>query len=131
VRAPWFPEDVWLQDVLEVQADGSYIVRGRNSDMVEVAGKRASLEDLTRRLMSVPGVSDAVVFQQDAAGGAAVQRLAALVVANGLTEAQVLASLAPLMDPVFLPRPLVLVTHLPRNDVGKLPRDRLLAMLER
>lgn len=120
-----------LQDVLELRDDGRFVVRGRNADMVEVGGKRASLADLTRRLMSVPGVRDAVVFQPEAVGGAAVQRLAALVVADGLTEAQLLEQLAPLMDPVFLPRPLMLVARLPRNDVGKLPRDELLAALRR
>jgi acyl-coenzyme A synthetase/AMP-(fatty) acid ligase len=60
-----------------------------------------------------------------------VQRLAALAVADGLTEAQVLAGLAGEVDPVFLPRPLVLVSTLPRNEVGKLPRDKLIAALKR
>ena len=131
VGAPWFPEDILLQDVLELRDDGGFVVRGRNADMVEVAGKRASLADLTRRLLSVPGVSDAVVFQPDARAGGQVQRLAALAVADGLTEAQVLAGLKGEMDPVFLPRPLVLVPRLPRNEVGKLPRDNLIAALKR
>jgi acyl-coenzyme A synthetase/AMP-(fatty) acid ligase len=106
-------------------------VRGRNADMVEVGGKRASLADLTRRLMAVPGVTDAVVFQPDAPGGTGVRRLAALVVAEGLTEPEVLAGLAPAVDPVFLPRPVVFVARLPRNEVGKIPRDQLLAALKR
>jgi len=131
VDAPWFAAPVLLQDVLEVRADGTFVVRGRNADMVEVGGKRASLADLTRRLLAVPGVTDGVVFQPDRARGAAVQRLAALVVAEGLTEAAVLEHLAPGMDPVFLPRPLVFVSRLPRNDVGKLPREQLLAALGR
>jgi acyl-coenzyme A synthetase/AMP-(fatty) acid ligase len=100
-------------------------------DMVEVAGKRASLADLTRRLLAVPGVEDAVVFQPDDAVGTVVHRLAALAVAPGLTEAQLLGSLAAVVDPVFLPRPLRLVPSLPRNAVGKLPREALLAALKR
>jgi acyl-coenzyme A synthetase/AMP-(fatty) acid ligase len=131
VDAPWFAAPALLQDVLEVGADGTFVVRGRNADMVEVGGKRASLADLTRRLLAVPGVRDGVVFQPDRADGAAVQRLAALVVAEGLSEAAVLEQLAPGMDPVFLPRPLVFVSRLPRNEVGKLPREQLLAALER
>jgi len=131
VDAPWFTSSVVLQDVLEVRSDGAFTVRGRNADMVEVAGKRASLADLTRRLASIPGVSDAVVFQPDDAGSATVRRLAALVVADGMTEAQVLAKLAPSVDPAFLPRPLVLVPRLPRNEVGKLPREQLLAAHKR
>ena len=131
VDAPWFTASMVLQDVLEVRSDGAFTVRGRNADMVEVAGKRASLADLTRRLASIPGVSDAVVFQPDDPGSATVRRLAALVVADGMTEAQVLAKLAPSVDPAFLPRPLVLVPRLPRNEVGKLPREQLLAALKR
>lgn len=131
VRAPWLPGAVRLMDVLELQDDGCFIVRGRHADMVEVGGKRASLADLTRRLLSVPGVSDAVVFQPDAAEGAVVRRLAALAVAEGLSESAVLERLAPLVDPVFLPRPLVLLPRLPRNEVGKLPRERLLEALKR
>jgi len=131
VSAPWLPEPTVLQDQLDVRRDGTFHVTGRNADMVEVAGKRASLGDLTRRLLSVPGVTDAVVFQPDSSGTTAVKRLAALVVADGLTERGILARLAPLVDPVFLPRPLVLVARLPRNDVGKLPREELLAAIRR
>jgi len=131
VDAPWFAAPTLLQDVLEVHADGRFVVRGRNADMVEVGGKRASLADLTRRLLAVPGVRDGVVFQPDCVRGAAVQRLAALVVAEGLSEAAVLEQIAAGMDPVFLPRPLVFVSRLPRNDVGKLPREQLIAALER
>jgi acyl-coenzyme A synthetase/AMP-(fatty) acid ligase len=131
VDAPWFVSPVELQDVLEIRPDGAFTVRGRNADMVEVAGKRASLADLTRRLASIPGVSDAVVFQPDDASGAAVRRLAALVVADGMNEVEVLEKLAQAVDPAFLPRPLVLVSRLPRNEVGKLPRAQLLAALRR
>jgi len=53
------------------------------------------------------------------------------VVAQELTESQILAQLAPMVDPVFLPRPLLRVPRLPRNDVGKLPRGELLAALKR
>jgi acyl-coenzyme A synthetase/AMP-(fatty) acid ligase len=125
VSAPWFPQVVLLQDVLELREGGRFVVRGRNSDLIEVGGKRASLADLTRRLLAVPGVRDAVVFQPDGPAGAAVHRVAALVVAPGLTESDVLAGLADAMDPVFLPRPLKLVGQLPRNEIGKLPREQL------
>jgi acyl-coenzyme A synthetase/AMP-(fatty) acid ligase len=131
VSAPWLPEPVVLHDVLELRGDGTFVVVGRNADMVEVAGKRASLADLTRRLMSVPGVTDAVVFQPEADRPGHVRRLAALAVAEGLTEAAIFGALAQLTDPVFLPRPLVLVKRLPRNEVGKLPREQLLAAIRR
>ena len=34
------------------------------------------------------------------------------------------------LDPVFLPRPLLLVPRLPRNETGKLPREALLKFAE-
>ncbi len=77
VNAPWFAAPMRLQDVIERLPGNRFTVLGRNSDMVDVAGKRASLADLTRRLMAIPGVKDAVVFQPDAAGSGIVKRVAA------------------------------------------------------
>jgi len=131
INAPWFHLPVLLHDIVDVRADGSFTVLGRSADIVEVAGKRASLADLTRRLMAIPGVTDAVVFQPDESGIATVRRLAALVVARDLTESEILARLAAAVDPAFLPRPLLRVPRLPRNGVGKLPRAELLGALKR
>jgi len=129
VRASWFESAVLLQDILELQVDGRFMVRGRNADMVEVAGKRASLADLTQRLLRVPGVQDAVVFQPDTSTTGLVQRVAALAVAPGVDAAALCAQLARGIDAAFIPRPLRLVQALPRNELGKLPRERLLALL--
>jgi acyl-coenzyme A synthetase/AMP-(fatty) acid ligase len=96
--------------------------------MVDVAGKRASLAELTARVLAIAGVQDAVVFQPDAQPGL-VQRLAALVVAPGLDAATLRAALRPALDPAFMPRPLLLVDALPRTPAGKLPRAALHAAL--
>ena len=128
VHARHQPEPVDLADLVEVQADGRFALRGRNADLLEIAGKRASLGDLTRRLQALPGVQDAVVFQLDA-DAVGVRRIAALAVAPGLDEAALLAALRERIDPVFLPRPLRCVAALPRNETGKLPRQALLALL--
>jgi hypothetical protein len=42
-----------------------------------------------------------------------------------MSAAQVLAELRKRVDPVFLPRPLILVPSLPRNRAGKLTRESL------
>ncbi len=128
VRAHHLPAPVRLADLVSVDAQGRFELRGRNADLLEIAGKRASLGDLTRRLQGIAGVHDAVVFQldDDARG---VRRVAALAVAPALDEARILAALREVVDPVFLPRPLRCVDALPRNETGKLPRDALLALL--
>jgi len=122
-RGAHLPGPVELQDVLEPVGD-RFRLLGRTSDLVKVAGKRASLSDLTQQLLSVTGVTDGVIFvpRPDA-------RCAALVVANGVSRETILAELAQRIDPVFLPRPLVLVPTLPRNETGKLPRAALLAAI--
>ena len=97
---------------------------------MEIAGKRASLGDLTRRLLAVPGVVDGVMLQLDARDGSGVARVAALAVAPTLDEAAILHALRDSIDPVFLPRPLKRVSALPRSETGKLPRAALLELLQ-
>ncbi|WP_147652910.1 AMP-binding protein [Vulcaniibacterium gelatinicum] len=129
VQAPHLPAPRTLADVVELLADGRFRLCGRNTDLIEIAGKRGSLGDMTRRLLAIPGVEDGVVFQLDAPDAHGVRRIAALAVAPTLDEAAILAALRRALDPVFLPRPLRLVPRLPRNETGKLPRDRLLALV--
>jgi len=130
VSAAHLPAPVLLADRVEVDGDGRFLLRGRQADLLEIAGKRASLGDLTRRLLEVPGVEDGCVFQLDAASGE-VARVAALVVAPTRDEAAIVDALRAGVDPAFLPRPLRKVAALPRNETGKLPRAALLALLHR
>lgn len=135
VQAAHLPQAVVLADLMELvdngrDDDGRFLLRGRQSDLLEIAGKRASLGDLTRRLLAIPGVEDGVVFQLDGTDRNGVQRIAALVVAPGLSEAGILQALRGSIDPVFLPRRLHRVETLPRNDSGKLPRAALLKLLQ-
>jgi acyl-coenzyme A synthetase/AMP-(fatty) acid ligase len=129
VNAPWFAAPTPLQDFVDMHGDDRFVLRGRNSDLIEVAGKRASLADLTHRVFAIPGVNDAVVFQPEQTSVGTIRRVAALVVAPGLTAKDISAQLAAAVDPAFLPRPLVVVERLPRNEVGKLPMQQLLEAL--
>lgn len=130
VHAPHLAQPVALADLVEVHADGRFELRGRNADLLEIAGKRASLGDLTRRLLSLPGVRDGVVFQLDPCARTGVARIAALAVAPDLEEARIVSMLREHVDEVFLPRPLKRVAMLPRNETGKLPRSALIACLQ-
>ena len=130
VDAPYFSQPVVLQDVVELLPDHAFHLRGRNADLVEIAGKRASLTDLTRRLLALPGVTDAIALQLEDEDNTGVRRIAALVVAPDRCEAALLEELRLALDPVFLPRPLRCVAALPRNETGKLARATLLAALK-
>lgn len=124
-RAPQLPQPIALQDIIESYSESEFALRGRVGDMIKVAGKRASLQDITRQILAVPGVTDAIVFapQPDA-------RPAAFVVAPGIDANRILTMLRDRIEQVFVPRPLIVVDRLPRNAVGKLPHAMLLELLE-
>jgi acyl-coenzyme A synthetase/AMP-(fatty) acid ligase len=60
-----------------------------------------------------------------------VTRVAAVVVAPGLDAATLVERLRERIDPAFLPRPLLFVDKLPRNETGKLPQEALQSLLVR
>jgi len=117
IRAPHLPAPVLLPDIVEQVGERQFRWLGRQQDMVNVAGKRGSLADLNRRLLTIPGVEDGVIFKPENDG----ERLAALVVAPALSVTEIQRELRARMEPVFVPRPLLLVADLPRQETGKLP----------
>jgi acyl-coenzyme A synthetase/AMP-(fatty) acid ligase len=125
VTAPHLSEPVALADVVEITASNRFRLLGRQADLINIAGKRASLADLNLKLNAIAGVEDGVFMMVDDAA-----RLAALVVAPQLQSAQILSALAEQIDPLFLPRPLYRVDSLPRNETGKLPRQAVLNLLQ-
>jgi acyl-coenzyme A synthetase/AMP-(fatty) acid ligase len=129
VRADYLPAPVRFCDRIAVIGEGRFRVLGRMEDQVNIAGHRASLGDLTRKLLEVDGVQDGAFYLPDPVQGP-LARLTAVVVAPGKTHEEIQDALRLSMDPVFLPRPLVLVPKLPRNETGKLPREALRRLVE-
>jgi acyl-coenzyme A synthetase/AMP-(fatty) acid ligase len=117
-----------MADELELLSDECFLLHGRTADLVNIAGKRSSLDYLSFQLNAIPGVLDGTFFMPDDADGQNVTRLIAFAVAPGMTAPALLAALRERVDANFMPRPLVLLDALPRNTTGKLPRDTLLAL---
>src|SRR5690606_20573136 len=115
-------EQAPLQDQLQLLGPDEFLLLGRNADMINVAGKRASLADLTLKLLRIDGVEDGVVFLANPERND--ERPVALVVSD-LSEKVILQQLAKHIDAAFLPRPLRKVSALPRNETGKLTRAAL------
>lgn len=118
---------VAMSDNIEPLDETHFLLHGRTADMINIAGKRHSLDGLNHLISSLPGVIDGAFFMPDDTG-AQVTRLAAAVVAPTLDAERLVAALREHLDPVFLPRPLLFVDALPRNATGKLPRAALQAL---
>jgi acyl-coenzyme A synthetase/AMP-(fatty) acid ligase len=119
-------------DVIEILDDQHFRLHGRTADLVNVAGKRSSFGYLNAQLHAIPGVRDGVFFLREERGGdTGVDRLGAMVVAPGMSVAALTEQLRQRIDPVFLPRPLLLVDQLPRNATGKLPQQAVQHFAER
>ena len=122
------PEPITLSDRVEECSESEFRLIGRSEDLVNIAGKRSSLAYLNHQINAIAGVTEGVFAIPDDAG-TGVERLIALVVAPDLSERQILAALVERLDPVFLPRPLLKVAALPRNETGKIARENLLALV--
>lgn len=115
-----------MNDVLEITAPGRFLLHGRISDLINIAGKRSSLAYLNHHLNAIPGVQDGAFYMppdQEDNGG--ITRLKAVVVAPDVSLADIRSSLRDKIDPAFMPRPIYKVTQLPRNATGKLPQSAL------
>lgn len=119
-----------LPDQIAMDADGRFRLVGRIADLIKIGGKRGSLSEITRHIKAMPGVIDAIVFIPERATPHRL-RLAALVVAPGLSVKDIRQHMARYVDAVFVPRQISLVAQLPYNPAGKLPHAELVAVLER
>lgn len=131
VSGPSVQGTTLLHDVVEQTGPSTFLLSGRLGDFVEVAGKHTSLAYLNHQLLSVEGVRDGVFLMPEHHDDERITRPMAFVVAPGLEAETVLRALRDRIDAAFMPRPLVFVEALPRNELGKLPRDALLRLAGR
>jgi acyl-coenzyme A synthetase/AMP-(fatty) acid ligase len=126
-----------MGDALELLDAHRFLLHGRKADLINIAGKRTSLSYLNHQLNAIDGVIDGVFFMPDDSAHAhtgregiePVTRLVALVVAPTLDATRLQRALRERIDAAFMPRPLVFVDSLPRNETGKLPHDVLAALV--
>ncbi len=121
-------EPTLLADQVAPVADGRFRLLGRRTDVVKLGGRRASLAALNRTLLEVDGVEDGVFVPPGDAEPGAFARMTAVVVAPGRAAEAIIAALRGRIDPIFLPRRIVHVDRLPRNEIGKLPHAALAAL---
>jgi acyl-coenzyme A synthetase/AMP-(fatty) acid ligase len=128
-EAPHLPSSHNLPDRVSRQGNAHFCILGRGEDLINVAGKRASLRDLNQRLLALPGVQDGVIFPRPNHDHGTATRLAAMVVAPNRDATSLCDDLRREIEEAFLPRPIYHVAELPRSETGKLPRNALLERL--
>jgi acyl-coenzyme A synthetase/AMP-(fatty) acid ligase len=112
-----------LSDHIELAADGGFRLLGRDSDLLKIAGRRASLSGLNLMLQEMPGLQDGVFFLP--ATDSSTERLVLIYAGAQIEHATAVEWLRARMDPVFLPRAFIRVERLPRSATGKLARSAL------
>lgn len=129
LQAPYLRGPILFPDLVSLLGPHRFVLNGRGTDLVNIGGHRGSLSDLSQKLNEIEGVQDGVFFLPDETG-TSVTRLIAFAVAPGKAAEHILSALRTVIDPMFIPRPLHLVPHLPRNETGKLTREALLGLLQ-
>ncbi|MBY0401411.1 AMP-binding protein [Myxococcota bacterium] len=112
-------------DLVELAADGRFEHLGRVDGIVKIAGRRVSLQEMEDALRRQPGVADAAVVAIAAEAGRGHQLLAAVAPAD-CELARVRAGLLEQFEPSCLPRRLIGLDAVPREENGKLQRARVL-----
>jgi acyl-coenzyme A synthetase/AMP-(fatty) acid ligase len=128
VTAPFAPL-VPLADEVQRLSHDRFRLLGRRTDIVKLGGHRASLSGLNRALAAVDGVIDGTFVVPDDLDRQPTARLLAIVVAPDRSADSILQELRGRVDPLFLPRRVIRVAALPRNALGKLPREALLSLV--
>ncbi len=131
VITPYFSDPIPIPDSIQAYGTQAFILNGRPSHMVNIGGHRTSLEELTEKLTSIDGVMDGVFYIPEEGENPGDRLVAFVVVIPGYSKENILTALRKKCDPVFLPRPLILLENLPRNPTGKLPREQLQILFEK
>ena len=120
-----FTEDGWLRtgDIAERDEEGFYRIKGRLKDMYISGGENVYPAEVEAVLHEHPSVTDAaVVGVPDERWG---EVGAAFVVADGVTDEQLLEWCAGRLARFKVPRSVRFIGEIPRNGMGKVQKQEL------
>jgi acyl-CoA synthetase (AMP-forming)/AMP-acid ligase II len=121
-----FTADGWFRtgDVATIAPDATHRIVGRAStDLIKSGGYRIGAGEVEDALLAVPGVREAAVIGTPHPDLG--EQVTAYVVADGVTEQQLIDHVAGQLSVHKRPRQVVLVDSLPRNPLGKVLKREL------
>ncbi len=120
--------EITLPDRVRLLPSGQLELLGRGENLVNIGGKRSSIEELNQHLLQIEGVIDGCYFMPED-NPEKTTRLIAFVVSKNRTKKQITTALKGKIDPLFLPRQIIFIKKIPRNAIGKINRQELLHIL--
>jgi acyl-coenzyme A synthetase/AMP-(fatty) acid ligase len=109
-------------DILE-ECDGGYRIIGRESDVINIAGRKVNPSEIERVLLSDPRVNEAVVFAVPSASSRG--EVPAACVVGEISESELKSLCAANMPSWKTPRHWIFLSEIPKNSRGKISRKDL------
>jgi acyl-CoA synthetase (AMP-forming)/AMP-acid ligase II len=118
--------DGWFAtgDLARIDADGMIHLRGRDSEVINVAGLKVVPCEVEEAIAVIPGVVEVKVYAGNHVSGTQIVK-AAVAVQNGLSTADIRAHCEEHLVYYKQPQVITLLDALPRNPAGKIIRDQL------
>jgi acyl-coenzyme A synthetase/AMP-(fatty) acid ligase len=124
-RDGWF----YPGDVGYLRGDGLLVVTGRQETLLNVGGDKVNPEIVEEVLSSHPAIADCAVVNVPNELG--IEEIHALIVARAVfDEAELRRHCAQKLPRVFTPVRFVAVERIPRNDMAKIERGRLVELMK-
>lgn len=110
-------------DMATVEADGTVVLLGRGSEVVNTGGEKVFVEEVEQAIATHPAVADVVVVGvPDPRWGQRVAALVALEPGASLTEREVVDHVGAALADYKRPRQVLFVDQVERSPAGKLNR---------
>jgi benzoate-CoA ligase family protein len=121
-RGEWYVSE----DMLSRDADGYFTYRGRADDMLKVAGKWLSPQEVENRLLQHPAVREVVVVGSVEPDGLTYPYAYVVPTAKSdALETELIAFVTETLESYKAPRSITFMDELPRTHLGKVDRGRL------
>lgn len=122
LRDGWF----YTGDFAYKNSNDEFILCGRNTEFINVAGIKVSPIDVESVLNQHPFVSEsAVISQKDEMYGEVVKAFVVLKTEKTLTERELIKFVSSKLSSFSVPRSITYIEQFPRNNIGKIDKNAL------